>query len=375
MPCAPWCAGMRRMLPALALAAVLLGVAATLAGYSVWRTAQMGIARMEGDVANAVRLESLREHSSKRSRPACTRSVPESVQRSSSWTMRPWRPSWLPSTHGQAKLCAAGAALLRADGQGWQRSVPIAGFWGPTETLDTAHLHFVFGRRDQAVVAAAAPGAEAMYVLLHRATGVDLAPGRPGADRDRAGVISVYRAVGRRPPPADLAVALQGSCEERVALLGRQLRLVLVKQLMATAAQRNPAKAQWQPLVQALGSWLEFSTAIGFAPNDEAAALQRLALRPLHSAWHLADLQEDDAALRSRSPGHGRLYPGRRGRAAKTAGGGGRAVDRLHCRHYGIDVLPRLLQGFAQYEDWEELAPAVLGVSAAELEEAWHGGG
>jgi hypothetical protein len=34
----------------------------------------------------------------------------------------------------------------------------------------------------------------------------------------------------------------------------------------------------------------------------------------------------------------------------------------------------QLLQGFAQYEDWEELAPAVLGVSAAELERAWHAG-
>jgi hypothetical protein len=41
---------------------------------------------------------------------------------------------------------------------------------------------------------------------------------------------------------------------------------------------------------------------------------------------------------------------------------------------YGIDVLPQLLQGFAQYVDWEELAPAVLGVSAAELERAWHAG-
>jgi hypothetical protein len=32
---------------------------------------------------------------------------------------------------------------------------------------------------------------------------------------------------------------------------------------------------------------------------------------------------------------------------------------------YGIDALPKLLRGFAQYENWEELAPAVLGVSAA----------
>ena len=37
------------------LAVGLLGVAAVLAGYGVWRTAQAGIVRMEGDVANARR--------------------------------------------------------------------------------------------------------------------------------------------------------------------------------------------------------------------------------------------------------------------------------------------------------------------------------
>ena len=39
---------------------------------------------------------------------------------------------------------------------------------------------------------------------------------------------------------------------------------------------------------------------------------------------------------------------------------------------YGIDALARLLLGFAKYNDWEELAPAVFGVSAAALEVGWH---
>jgi hypothetical protein len=39
---------------------------------------------------------------------------------------------------------------------------------------------------------------------------------------------------------------------------------------------------------------------------------------------------------------------------------------------YGIDMLPGLLYGFGRYEEWETLAPAVLGVGARELEEAWH---
>ena len=32
----------------------------------------------------------------------------------------------------------------------------------------------------------------------------------------------------------------------------------------------------------------------------------------------------------------------------------------------------KLLQGFAQYDTWETLAPSVLGVSAMELDAAWH---
>ena len=38
---------------------------------------------------------------------------------------------------------------------------------------------------------------------------------------------------------------------------------------------------------------------------------------------------------------------------------------------YGLDSLPRLLAGFSTYDDWETLAPAVFGLSAAELETAW----
>ena len=37
---------------------------------------------------------------------------------------------------------------------------------------------------------------------------------------------------------------------------------------------------------------------------------------------------------------------------------------------YGIDVLPKLLRGLDEYNDWETLALAVLGVSAKELEAA-----
>ena len=338
---------------------------------------------MEGDVANAVRLESLHEHGGGLA-PAPTALAPDApvltqVPGQMSVTTVELLDGAALATVLITQTQGAGEVVMMPElrfyvqtAKGWQRSEPIAGFWGPIETLDTAHLHLVFGRRDQALVAAAAPGAEATYVLLHRATGVDLAPAglvpleivpesspdtqQPGASHLRLTSPSLYR------------VPVQA----RAALLSRLLRLVLVKQLMATAAQRNPAKAQWQPLVQALGSWLEFSTAIGFAPDDEAAALHRLALRPLHTAWHLADLQND--VLRYDPAAQGMVVytlAGEGERQRQQAAAAEQLIDYI-AGTYGIDALAGLLQGFAEYDDWEELAPAVLGVSAAELEEGWH---
>jgi hypothetical protein len=124
--------------------------------------------------------------------------------------------------------------------------------------------------------------------------------------------------------------------------------------------------------VQRLGAWLEFSTAIDSAPNDEAAALRRLVVRLPRSSWHLTELQDD--MLRYDPAAQGMVVytlagegeqQGQRGAAAEQL------IDYI-AGTYGIDALGRLLQGFAQYDDWEELAPAVLGVRAAELEEGWH---
>jgi hypothetical protein len=39
--------------------------------------------------------------------------------------------------------------------------------------------------------------------------------------------------------------------------------------------------------------------------------------------------------------------------------------------YYGVDALGALVQGISSYGDWETLAPATLGVSAAELENNW----
>ena len=358
----------RRMLPALALVTVCLGAAA-LSGYHVWRTAQAGIVRMEGDVANLVRLEAVHTRAEQG-----TSELHESVQGVQFLDNAAVATVMVTRTEGSKVYVQPELRFYVQTVKGWQRSAPIAGFWGPTETLDTAHLHFVFGRRDQAVAAAAAPGAEAMYVLLRRATGADLAPRGLVPIEFVPGSLVYTEQLGNDRLRLTSPSLYNVPAEERLALLGRQLRLALSKRLMASAVQQNPTKTQWQSLVQALGSWLELSTAIEFAPNDDSAAFRELMLRPVHTAWHLADLQDDLLRYDPAAQGMVVYTLAAEGERQRQQGAAAMQLIDYIAAHYGIDVLPRLLDGFTQYEDWEDLAPAVLRVSAAELEEAWHSG-
>ncbi len=372
----------RRVLPALAILVVLGG---GLASYGAWRKAQAGIAHMEGDVANAVQVESL--HANRKGRAPA---VHESVQ----------TVEFLDGAAQAAVLVThtLGAGGIRVQpelrfyvptAKGWQRSDPIAEFWGPTETLDTAHLHFVFGRRDRTVVEQAAPGAEALYATLRRATGQSLA----GTGQSLAGTGQSLAGTG--PLTIELAVdvfaptvqpregrirmtspALYPAAEqEQAAIFGRLLRLVLSQQLMAAAVQGMTVKPQWQPLLQGLGAWLAFTGDMPFPPDEEVAALQRLTLRLPRSAWRLDDLLGDilryNPQTRSMQSTTSFMDPEQQRQREAAAE---QLIDYI-AGTYGTDALPKLLQGFAQYDDWEHLAPAVLGVSAAELEKGWHAAG
>ena len=364
----------RRILAAGVILVVLGSLAGGLAGYGIWHRAEEGVARIKGDVANAVKVESVQKNSQGPA-PAWHESVQAGELLGSA------AQATVLVTHTLATGGLRVQPELRFYVQapkGWQRSDPIAAFWGPTEALDTAHLHFVFGRRDRTVVEKVAPGAEAVYATLRRATGLALT----GAGRDLAGsglltieivpdVFTQFAQSGegriRLISPALYPAAEQ----ERAGILGELLRMVLARQLIDTAAQTRAVKLQWQPLVQGLGTWLEFTDSMPFAPDDEAAKLVRLCYE-LQSAWQLDDLIGDPLRYDPHSQSLQVFtlisdLDQQKQRAAAAA----QLIDYI-AGTYGSDALPRLLQGFAQYDDREELAPAVLGVSATELEEDWH---
>ena len=341
-------------------------VLALLVGYTMWRTAQAGIVRMQGDVANVVKLETIKTHGKQ---PELK--LHESVQ--SIEFLDGNAMAAVVVTH----TLPSGRVFVREEARfyhqtptGWQHTEPVAAFWGPSTTLDTESLHFVFGEKDRAVVEEIAPAAEALYITLRRATGADLGAGGlltveivPGHAAGNAQVEDGR--IRLTSPLLYQATPLSGA--EALTLL---LRRALANQMLSAALPRQAVKAQWLTMVQAFDSWLTFSDALQPASTGQLAALQRLRFLA-DGSLHLDDLQDGvvpyDPMAQYYQPDDPHELEQRAAVAEQLIG--------FIAATYGIDILPKLLQGFAQYDDWETLAPAVLGVSAEELEAGWHAAG
>lgn len=350
---------------------VLVGAAVLIlslvAGYAVWRTAQEGIVRMQGDVANAVMLETVRERTGQ-----TALQIQEDVQKVT------FKGDKAMASVLVTRRLPNGHAVVRPETQfylltpkGWQRTRPQAEFWGPTETLDTAILHFVFGIADRATVEQIAPGAEALYTTLRQATGEDLAAGDiltvelvPDEllNDEHADAGSVRLA---SPAFADRGVPLPRG--DIFVLL--QLRHVLARRLLQAALQKSAPQAQWSTVVDAFGAWLQFSDAVQPSPPSELAALQRLGAGAA-AVLRLEDLcdgeeQNTAAAQSGVYQTYAVVYTQGQRWAASV-----QLIDVLVGK-YGINILPKLLRGFSEHNDWVTLAPAVLGISAGDLETDW----
>ena len=336
------------------------------ASYALWRTAQEGIMRMQGDVANAVKLETVKAHA-KQAAPLLQQDV-QSIAFQGEKAM---------ATVMVTRTLPTGAIVVRPEthfyaltAKGWQRTRPQAEFWGPTETLDTARLHFVFGSADGETVEQMAQSAEALYTSLRRATGEDLA-----ADGRLTIELVPDDLVNKGQPHGDVIRLASPAFVDRGVPLPRgdifvllQLRHTLARRLLDAALQKSAPQPQWVTLGEAFSTWLELSAAVQPSPPSELAALQRLGTGT-RGVLRLGDLLD------------GKGQP-----AAGAQTGAYQAYETVHTQgqrwaaeqlidflvgKYGSDVLPKLLRGLSEYDNWETLAPAVLGISAADLEAAW----
>jgi hypothetical protein len=355
----------RQSLVVVASVFLLLAVAS----YKVWLSAQKGIDRMQQDIANVVKLETIKVQVKQ---PQFKQEAAvETVEfLDDSALVQALITRTLPSGHMNIQRKVL---FLAQTPNGWQRTEPLAAFWNEPQTLDTPSLHFIFRRRDQTAVEQLAPGAEALYAALARATGQTLA----GPD----GRLTVQIAAEHISPdeefidghmrvtsPLLFDLSFDYTAEE---LLAHLVRRSIAMRMLDAALRQTAVKPQWQRMVQGMQFWLVFSDALPLAPAAEQAGNRRLG-RP-NSTLQLTDLLgchggitlNSDRACTASLPWFSEDQQQLSAAAASL-------IDVIVARH-GLDVMPALLQGFRRHEEWETLAPAVLGVSAADVEVAWQG--
>ena len=348
----------------LIIAVLLLALAI----YKIWHSAQQGVAKMQQDVANVVKLEAVKARAARQQLPA--QAAVGAVEFFDSLAVaqvvitRTWSSGQVFVQHQ--------TQFFEQTAQGWRRTEPAAAL-GPPQTLDTPNLHFVFRRLDRAAAEQLAPGAEALYVTLRRAIGQSLAPadGRLTVEMVPEQVpphATFVNGSVRLPSPHLFDLAFGYTSEE---LLASMLRKTLAGQMLDRQLHSTALKPQWQPMVVALGMWLTDSDALPLAAPHLHTAYQTQA-----GSSHISGLRQllgcslcKDSTSKQTSYVY---YPGAVSAQERQTAAAINLVDFVVAT-YGIDVLPVLLQGFGHHEGWETLIPAVLGTSAAELEAAWHG--
>ncbi len=362
--------------PVVLASAIVLALA-VFVGYTLWATAENGILHMQQDVANLVKLETVQMRTQW---PALH--LDESVQAvefsDDTATAAVMTTRTLPS--GQT-LAQVQTRFYRHTPTGWQRTGPLRQFWGEPQTLDTAHLHFCFLSKDRDAVEQLAPAAEARYVALRHATGqtltaaggkltVEILPERivPGEE-------FMY---GRLRMPSPLLFDLSYGYTSDELLSGLATK-ALASRLLDRSQRWSPAQPQWQLVVEGLRSWLLESDSQPLPSTRNCAAYDvqdgsynALRRSGLYNALRLSDLLSCNSCTSTASHDAYILLSDPRVYEQRLRVMAARDIVYVIVSTYGVDVLPALLRGFSQYDDWETLAPPVLGVNAAELEAAWH---
>lgn len=354
--------GLRTMAVRMAViaAATILPAAA---GGMLWLAAEEGVRHLQADVTAAARLETLQRNAADPSNheeiavtgvellggqalahTMVTQTLPGGEQ-----VVQQVTRAYTQTPHGWMPLAPA--------------QLPPAA-WGAAETIDTAHLQFVFHSRDRHTVAALAPGAETLYMALEAATGATLngpdgrltirvVPGGRGR-HELPGPGEVYL-----PSPLLLPARPGGAGDQPLAI---PLRQTLADALLDQAAA--DAGTQWRPLVEGVRLYLEQSGDLPLAPNSENTPFWTHggADPSLHLPGLLAEEENRWGAGNQ---------PWERYNEERLASTALNLAAFLAAAH-GPRVLGALLAGCGRYEDWETLAPAVLGTTAPALDAAWH---
>jgi hypothetical protein len=363
-PPIPW----RQVLFAAAWALVLVAACA----FAVWRQAEQGLSDMQGDITIAVKGEALAQRTH----------FPEQDEHVQVETVE-FLDGKAVAQVIVTRTLAFNQLLVRRETRffaqtpkGWTRIEPLAAFWGEKESLELGHLRFVFRTRDREIARQVAPEVEAFYLALHRilaapmlasqansdtALTIELLPERVfGSGRQCWGWIGLTSPFLYKPD----------TLRTRHDILAAQLRHAMLRYMLSYDKSVSQPRQTWEFLYSGVYLWLMSSDSLPLAPGD---ATDHVAFAlPLLSArlFHLCTADTEVGAKPAGdcvSTEYSRYQGSNHDWNLQVAS----AFADFVATYYGEDALGALVQGLSSYGDWETLAPATLGVSAAELENTW----
>ncbi|MFN8468132.1 MAG: hypothetical protein U0X20_21415 [Caldilineaceae bacterium] len=361
-----------RMLITITAVAVLL-VTTT---YAIYRRAEQGVAHMRGDIEVAVKAETLHQRMSvigqdEHAAVETTEFLNDKAMAQVVVTQT--LPNGHEVTHREVRF-------YTQSHQGWSRTEAIEAFWGAPATLDTQHLHFVFGAKDREIVVKVAADAEAYYIALRRILGPP-SPGAASPSSDPLTIELVPRIVTmcERPEPAWLRLTSPLLYEPTLDqaqsdILAAHLREALLHQVVDIDTPILQPKTQWAFMALGLRGWLLSTDRLPLASDSDhgspdlvvpnrSARMDQLLSVPACSLDECSYLRTQTASSASQAQ-----YLNNE--TLSTWQEAAALLDYV-ATEYGLDALGSLVQGFARYDEWEPLVPAALGISAQELEAGW----
>jgi hypothetical protein len=297
---------------------------------------------------------------------------------------------------------------------GWLRTAPSPVFWGSKQTVETVYFRIHYRQRDEYAVLDAAARLDKIYTNLRQDAGLPPASGKLTVEvRPLSPYQLDYLQFEENRLEVHSPLLLQvpeGLSDEET--LTKSIVNPLVAYVLAEAQQQVAVRWRWLPMLRGLrlwqvyvGSdsyplWYQDAVALLYEDAQDVRSVQRtVTLHDLsrlcrtYAIWRYnmpGDLAQRLCADENWTPRLLRVAQGpdrldafvllgesdhvrsnrswtdewvRRVAAATV-------IDYLVAT-YGRDRLPALMAGFCTYDSWDTLAPAVLGVSAQELERDW----
>lgn len=415
--------------------ALLLVLVLLSGGLLLWQRAQSGLAEMQREIEKAALREAdaQRQHNPRlaaalldpAANPEWRQGIVDGLMADSSAPAAPVveEMEWvdgvalvrLSITDTDLPQTSRSVRFYRESGAGWQRTQPVASFWGAAENWEGEHFSVRFQQRDREAVLAAAPQVETVYLALRRDLGLPLLPTRRVmVVRPDDRPVEFDFPTGELRHPSPQLLELPAGISDESALF-RSLTLYLINELVRESFDRY-AYGQawmWSNLTESgLRNWLQLQSGVldtGLAvlvpwllETDPTAAAQ-LPAGVAEECQLMAGLGVRMLML----PCTPEIQKARPNRAsalelvrltttydfdftndANAAGTPSGPMWREETRQeivaattiflyagetYGVEQLPAFLKALGDHRGWTGVLPAAYGVSVAEFEAGWRG--